>query len=172
MTRGFRQIDNDIFRVLMAAKLTGAGYGVVLTVIDRTIGFKQIEANIPLSYFQRTTGLSRRGIVKAIKQAKGRRIIQVTKNGTRPTSYALNPPDRWLTGEPVLPIKGLRLLMKACEKNEPLACYKLGEIYEEGENALEDEYTARDFFRMSCDLDYQAGCKKYRNINERGLREY
>ncbi|MFC1893930.1 hypothetical protein ACFLYR_07940 [Chloroflexota bacterium] len=37
MSRGFRRIEDDTFNALMAAKLTGSGYQIVLVVIDRTL---------------------------------------------------------------------------------------------------------------------------------------
>jgi phage replication O-like protein O len=93
---GFRRIENDLFKALMAAQLTGAGYQVVLTVIDKTIGFHKEEAKITLKCFQEAAGLSRQSVLKAIKQAEERKIVSVKRNGTRPSVYALNPNEQWL----------------------------------------------------------------------------
>ena len=97
---GFRQIDNDVFKALIAAKLTGAGYQIVLTVIDKTLGFQKEKAPISLTYFGKLTGLSRQSVRLAIKQAEDRRIIIAERNSTRPTIYALNLDSwEWLTGK-------------------------------------------------------------------------
>lgn len=94
---GFRKIENDLFKAFMAAKLTGAGYQIVLTVIDKTIGFQRDEAKITLKCFQESTRLSKQSVLKAIKQAEERRILSVERDSTRPGVYALNPQDNWLT---------------------------------------------------------------------------
>ena len=94
---GFRKIDNDLFQALMAAQLSGAGYQIVLTVIDKTLGFQKEEAKIPLTYFEKATRLSRQSGRLAIKQAEARRIITVERNSTRPTKYGLNNYGQWLT---------------------------------------------------------------------------
>jgi phage replication O-like protein O len=93
--KGFRKIDNDTFTALMAAGLSGASYQVVLTIMDRTMGFRKgsgfkEKSKIPLTYFQQVTGLSRQSIRLGIKQAEARRIIVAERSSTRPTVYALN----------------------------------------------------------------------------------
>ena len=102
---GFRKIDNALFKAILSAKLTGAGYQVILKVIDETNGFQRKEAKIPLTRFQRDTGLSRQSVRKAIKQAEERRIIRVERNGTRPSVYGLCDPSEWLTSKPNHPSK-------------------------------------------------------------------
>lgn len=94
---GFRKIDNDIFTALMAASASGATLRIVLTVIDRTLGFQEKEARISLSHFQKVTGLSRQSVQLAIKQAKRKNLIKAQKDGTKPTIYALNDPGEWQT---------------------------------------------------------------------------
>ena len=101
---GFRKIPNDVFEALIAAKLTGSGYQIVLVVIDKTLGFQKERATITLTHFEKVTGLSRRGVAKAIRKAEDRRIITVWRDSTRKTVYALNPdPLEWLTSEPEFP---------------------------------------------------------------------
>ena len=102
---GFRQIDNELFKAILSAKLTGAGYQVLLKVIDETNGFQRKEAKIPLTRFQRDTGLSKQSILNAIKQAEERHIIRVERNATKPSIYSLNDPYEWLTGKPNHPSK-------------------------------------------------------------------
>ena len=94
---GFRKIDNDIFLALMAASVSGATLRIVLTVIDRTLGFQEKEAKISLSHFQRVTGLSRQSVQLATKQAEDKNLIKAQRDGTRPTIYALNDPGEWQT---------------------------------------------------------------------------
>ena len=100
---GFRQIDNDTFEALIAAGLSGAGYQVVLTIIDRTLGYRKgsgykEKASIPLTYFEKVTGLSRQSVRLAIKQAKEKHIIAGERDITRVSTYALNLDVReWLT---------------------------------------------------------------------------
>jgi len=100
---GFRKIDNETFEALIAAGLSGSGYQVVLTIIDRTLGFRKgsgykEKASISLSYFEQKTGLSRRSVCLAIKQAEKRHIITVERDRTRKSIYALNmDTSQWLT---------------------------------------------------------------------------
>ena len=94
---GFRKIDNDLFTALVAAKLTGAGYQIVLAVIDRTIGFHRDKASISLTDFQKLTHLSRQSVRLAIKQLETMNIIYVERDGTRKTIYGLKDEGEWLT---------------------------------------------------------------------------
>ncbi|HUW45597.1 MAG TPA: replication protein [Dehalococcoidia bacterium] len=97
--RGFRKIDNDTFKALMAASMSGAAFRIVLAVIDRTLGFQEAEAKIPLSHFQKVTGLSRQSVQLAVKQAEAKNLITAQRDSTRPTIYALNDYRGWLTGQ-------------------------------------------------------------------------
>jgi phage replication O-like protein O len=94
---GFRPIPNSLFQAMMSAQLTASGYQVLLKVIDETIGFHREEAKIPLTRFQKATGLSRQSVRSAIKQAEERCIIQVQRDSTRPSVYALKDHREWLT---------------------------------------------------------------------------
>ena len=100
---GFRKIENDIFEALVTAGLSGAGYQVVLTIIDLTLGYRKGSeyrqwAKIPLTRFEQATGLSRQSVRLGVRQAEGRYIIKAERNSTRPTKYALNPNiGEWVT---------------------------------------------------------------------------
>ncbi len=96
---GFRKIDNNLFHAIMSAQLTGAGYQILLTVIDKTLGFQKESAKISLTCFHNATGLSRQSVRSAVKQAEERQIIQVKRDSTRPTIYSLNNYREWLTRE-------------------------------------------------------------------------
>lgn len=87
---GFRQIDNELFTALIAAKLPGGVYQILLTVIDRTLGFQREEAPISLSKFQRSTRLSRQGVVGAIKYARDKNILKSERSSGKTTIYALD----------------------------------------------------------------------------------
>jgi phage replication O-like protein O len=101
--KGFRKIENDVFNAIVQAGLTGAGYQIVLTVIDRTLGFRKgaeykEKAPISLTYFEQVTGLSRQSVRLAIKQVEKRRIIIVERDSTRKTIYTLNKDtSTWVT---------------------------------------------------------------------------
>ena len=103
-----REIANDVFHALMAARLSGGDYKVVLTVIDRTWGFGKLSAIISLSQFQEATLLSRQGVVKAIHSLDTKHIIVVNHTwGTNPkkaTEYLFNKHyDTWNIPQPSQP---------------------------------------------------------------------
>lgn len=94
---GHREINNDIYHALMAARLPGAVYQIVLTVIDKTWGFTKPGAPISLAQFQRMTGLSHNGVCSAIKQAEQLRLIVVARTSTKVSEYMFNKHyDTWL----------------------------------------------------------------------------
>lgn len=104
--KGFRKIENNIYQALTAARLTCAGYAVLLAIIGRTLGFRKgseykRQAPISLGYFQKATGLSRQSVLKGIKEIEARRIILPPKRrSTKKTIYGLNPnPEEWLPSE-------------------------------------------------------------------------
>lgn len=102
-TKGFRKIENDIFEAITAARLTGAGYAVLLVIIGRTLGFRKgseyrQQAPISLGYMQESTRLSRQSVLKGIRELEERHIIlPPVREATKKTVYGLNPsPDEWL----------------------------------------------------------------------------
>ncbi len=99
----FRQIPLPLYLSLMAARLPGSVYQVLLVVIDQTLGFRREKALISLTQFQRLTGLSRQGVVDALRYAKERNIIASEKTRGKPTTYAINPPGTWALRELVNP---------------------------------------------------------------------
>ena len=81
--------------------MTGAGYKIVLFVIDKTLGFQRSRGSISLTDFEKATALSRQRVKTAIKQAKNMCIITAERNGTRKTIYALNSDiEKWQTRKP------------------------------------------------------------------------
>ena len=103
-----REIANDVFHALMAARLSGGEYQVVLTVIDRTWGFGKLSELISLSKFQEATLLSRQGVINAIQSLDTKHIIAVNHTwGTNPkkaTEYLFNKHyDTWDIPQPSQP---------------------------------------------------------------------
>jgi len=98
---GHREIENKVFQAFIAAKLPGAVYQIVLTVIDRTWGFGKPAAPISLSYFQETTGLSRQSVGIALQKAESMHLIVIERHGTNPKNpnhYMFNKHyDTWST---------------------------------------------------------------------------
>lgn len=103
--RGFRKIDNDTFKALMVARVSGAAFRVVLAIIDKTLGFQREEAEISLSHLQKVTGLSRQSVRLAVKQAENERLIKVQRQSTKPNVYALNGCAEWATSQQNHPSK-------------------------------------------------------------------
>jgi len=94
--RGRREIANDVFHALMNARLSGGEYQATLTVIDRTWGFEKLSAPISLTFFTTATGLSRQGVIDAIKGLESKHIIVANRNGTKATEYLFNKHyDTW-----------------------------------------------------------------------------
>ena len=80
----------------MRASLSGGEYQVVLTVIDSTWGYRKESAFVSLSHFEEATGLSRKGITKAIKSVETKHILAAHRNGTKGTEYIFNKHyDTW-----------------------------------------------------------------------------
>ncbi len=98
---GFRRIDNDLFHSIIAANLSGSEYKILLTIIDRTLGFQRESQKISLSDFQAMTGLSRQGVCNALRQATSKGIIATQKSRGKTTVYALiKDYDKWTTSQP------------------------------------------------------------------------
>ena len=100
-----REIVSDVFEALMAARLSGSEYQVVLTVIDRTWGYQKLSAIISLSQFQEATLLTRQGVIKAIHSLDTKHMIAVNHPwGTNPkkaTEYLFNKHyDTWDIPQP------------------------------------------------------------------------
>ena len=108
---GHREINNDCYHALMVARLSGAIYQIVLTVIDKTWGFGKHGAPISLGEFQKVTGLSRQSVCLAIKDAEQLRLIVVSRNSTKVSEYMFNKHwDTWLTSQAKHTSKGKELV--------------------------------------------------------------
>jgi phage replication O-like protein O len=101
---GRREVANEIWRALALASLPGGEYQVVIVVIDRTWGYGKQSASISLDYFEKTTRLTRPGVIKAIKHLSEKRIVLRQTNGTKTTEYLFNKHfDTWLIEVPSKP---------------------------------------------------------------------
>jgi len=108
---GHRQIANDCFKAIIAAKLPGAVYQIIFTIIDRTWGYGKHDAPISLGSFQSSTGLSRQGVISAIKQAENLRIIIVSREKKAGSIYMINKHwDTWLASQPQLTSEDAKLV--------------------------------------------------------------
>jgi len=100
----FRRLDYALYQSLEKAKVPGGTYQVILVVIDFTIGYRKEAAPIPLSTFQKKTGLSRQGVIGARDDALRRHIIKISRSNTNarnPSVYSLNTEySEWIIGEP------------------------------------------------------------------------
>ncbi len=97
-SKGFRRIDNRYFEALMSADLTRSGYKVVLAVIHKTWGWQKDNSEISLTEFTRMTGLSRRGVIDAIRQVEAQGVVKMVN--TKPHIYSINHYAEWNTSKP------------------------------------------------------------------------
>lgn len=111
---GHREIANDCFQALIKAKLSGAVYQIILTVIDKTWGYGKHDAPVSLGVFQDSTGLSRQGVISAIKEAERLRIIIVSREEKAGSKYMINKHwDTWLSSQPQLTSKPTKVVNHA-----------------------------------------------------------
>lgn len=78
--QGHREICNPVFSALIRARLSGAEYQIILTVLDKSWGFGKQSALISLKAFQNNTSLSRQSVIAAIKGVAAKQIIAIHKN--------------------------------------------------------------------------------------------
>lgn len=102
---GHRRIATDVLNALIRQGLTGSEWAVIMVVIDKTYGFGKLSDQISLTQFQKATGISRQGIMKAIKSLGNQRCL-VGNHSCLPTEYLFNKHyDTWIAGrQPQLPI--------------------------------------------------------------------
>lgn len=91
--KSFRKIDTRYFEALMRADLTRSGYKLVLAIIHKTWGWQKQSTAISLTEFTKLTGLSRRGVIDAIRQLEERGVVTVKNSRTH--VYCLNPYNQW-----------------------------------------------------------------------------
>jgi uncharacterized protein len=63
-------------------------------------------------------------------------------------------------------IKANEFYSIACEERSGEACHSLGFSYRRGLGVRQDNSKAKGHFGKSCDLGYQRGCDRYRELNE------
>jgi len=96
--KGFRKIDNGFFEALMLADITRSGYKVVFAVIDKTWGWQKNNSEISFTEFTRLTGLSRRGVIDAIRRLKAQGVVTIVNTKTH--TYSINHYAEWNTSKP------------------------------------------------------------------------
>jgi hypothetical protein len=134
---GRREIANKVWLALIKASLTAGEYKVLMTVIDRTWGYGVLVAEISLTCFESTTALSRRGICKVINDLETRRLVVVSRNGTKRSIYMFNKHyDTWLdsAGEPQFTSTGELQFPSPSVASEPQ--------FPSEDSASEPEYTS------------------------------
>lgn len=99
---GHRRISNEVFQALIAAKLSGAVYQILLVVIDKTWGYEKLHSYISFSQIRKAANLSQQSVSKAVQSAEKLRIIVVERDGTgKGNKYLFNKHyDTWLTSQP------------------------------------------------------------------------
>ena len=65
---GHVDIANEIVEALARYRLSGEEWQVLLVVLRKTYGFHKKEDEIPLSQFEKMTGMYRANVVRAIKK--------------------------------------------------------------------------------------------------------
>jgi phage replication O-like protein O len=88
---GHIRIPNGLFESLIAARLNGCEYAVVLAIIRKTDGWNKDGDKISHSQIQQMTGLkSRSHIMRSLKALEDRNIVIATHKHGLPSIYALN----------------------------------------------------------------------------------
>lgn len=64
--------------------------------------------------------------------------------------------------------KALELFKESCKHGLALSCYDAGVLYFNGEGARQDYKLAKEYYGKACDLGYQDGCDKYKELNQMG----
>jgi hypothetical protein len=75
----FRQIENSVFWVLVNAGFSGPEYQLILCVIDKTWGYGKTSDAIPLSQFEKATGLERRNIAHYLTKLEASRVLIIQR---------------------------------------------------------------------------------------------
>lgn len=53
----------------------------------------------------------------------------------------------------------VKVYKKACESGDPLACFELGYLYENGMGMRQDKGNALKYYTKACNLKYQFACE-------------
>lgn len=123
--RGTRRIASDVFYALNMAKLSGAEYQVVNTVINLTWGFNKTDAQISYNWLAGLTNLSRRTVIKTVAKLVYKRTLLVDKKvvnkGLPVNTFQFNKYyDTWIgeSGEQLLTTSQLKLVKKMTKTGE------------------------------------------------------
>lgn len=101
---GFTPISNEILDELVKLRIPASEKDVLFFVVRKTYGYQKKEDKIPLSQFEKGTGLSRVTVVKALKNLVSRNILikkELVKSGI--PLYSLNKHhDLWVVNPTIL----------------------------------------------------------------------
>lgn len=98
---GYIRITNEILDSLISAKLTRSEYKIILVVLRKTYGWNKKEDKISLSQFSQMTGISRVGVINAIKSLVKQGLL-TSKAGftTEVVTYSFQKDyDKWSTSK-------------------------------------------------------------------------
>ena len=63
----------------------------------------------------------------------------------------------------------LKFFTKSCELKNGVGCYMVGAFYYDGDEVVKQNLSkAKELYGKACDLGYQKGCDKYKELKERG----
>lgn len=160
--KGFRRIDTQYFEALMSADLTRSGYKVVLAVIHKTWGWQQESSPISLTEFTKLTGLSRRGVIDAIRQLEAQGVVKVAD--TRPHTYSIMAFAEWNTSEVGLPSAGEVGFTSEMSKTSPSNVENFTKTSEVPMPATPPIKEKRNSLKKVCDASITTGTtNKYNN---------
>lgn len=116
---GFRKIPNALYEAMMKANITRSGYKILFAVIHLSIGYQKNSAEISLTQFSSLTGLSRQGVIEAIKFLISQNVITKLSEGSTNKSaavYSVNQNfDTW-TSKPELTSTNTQKLTSTSQK--------------------------------------------------------
>jgi len=67
--------------------------------------------------------------------------------------------------------KTIKLINKACNSGNSLACYNLALLYESGQDVKPDLTKAKKYYKKSCENGFELACRIYKYINDIIKRE-
>jgi len=87
---GFTQVDHISFDIILPT-LKLPAQAIYLKIYRQTIGWKKPADQISLSQFRQATGIKDNGtIIRAITELELRKLITVTRRGTKTNTYSIN----------------------------------------------------------------------------------
>jgi uncharacterized protein len=66
-------------------------------------------------------------------------------------------------GRPTDDVLAVELFRKSCDGGDPMGCFMLGLMYEDGQHVAKDDALAMELYKRSCKGGYEAGCAAARH---------